>query len=61
LQSLQRQVDGIAAKLDRLARESEPLHQHIADIEVHLCDIDDAQTAMAQRLATPALEAEPQP
>ena len=59
------QIDNIVAHLHALQREVErllgeqaSLHQHIADIELHLCDVDDAQTAIAQRLATTVLETE---
>lgn len=44
-------VQELADTLERLVGEHAPLRQHVADIEQHLLDIDDAQTAMARRMA----------
>ena len=44
-------VQALADTLERLVREHAPMRQHLADIEYHLLDIDDAQTEMARRLA----------
>jgi hypothetical protein len=44
-------VQELADTLERLVGEQAPLQQHVADIEQHLLDIDDAQTAMARRMA----------
>jgi glycosyltransferase involved in cell wall biosynthesis len=44
-------VQSLADTVERLAGEHAPLRQHVADIEQHLLDIDDAQTAMARRMA----------
>jgi len=49
----------LQSEVERLMGESPSLHHHIADIELHLCDIDDAQTALARQIAAPALEMEP--
>ncbi|HMO59397.1 MAG TPA: glycosyl transferase family 1 [Roseiflexaceae bacterium] len=45
-------LQALAAAIDTLAGEQAPLKQHIADIERHLLDIDDAQTLLARRLAS---------
>jgi hypothetical protein len=44
-------IQAMADSVERLANEHAPLRQHVADMEQHLLDIDDAQTAMARRLA----------
>jgi glycosyltransferase involved in cell wall biosynthesis len=44
-------IQVLADTLERLASEHGPMQQHLADIEQHLLDIDDAQTALARRLA----------
>jgi chromosome segregation ATPase len=48
----------LTASLEQLSDIQAPLHYHIADIEQHLCDIDDAQTIMAERLAHLGVEVE---
>jgi hypothetical protein len=58
LASLQQQVDTIESNVQRLVEATEPLHHHLADIEVHLCDIDDVQTRLAHALVTPEDSAE---
>jgi glycosyltransferase involved in cell wall biosynthesis len=58
LTSLQQQVDDIDSNVQHLVEATEPLHHHLADIEVHLCDIDDVQTRLAHALVTPKDPAE---
>ena len=44
-------LQAIAETLTRLVAEQPALRQQLADIEQHLCDIDDAQTALAKKIA----------
>jgi glycosyltransferase involved in cell wall biosynthesis len=44
-------IQALADTTERLVGEHAPLRQHVADIEQHLLDIDDAQTEMARRMA----------
>ncbi|NWG20306.1 MAG: glycosyl transferase family 1 [Chloroflexi bacterium] len=46
-------VQALADALARVEAAQPALHQHIADLEQHVLDIDDLQTAMARRLASP--------
>jgi len=48
-----RSRDELVAHLEQLMHTNASLQQHIADIELHLCDIDDAQTSLAERLVVP--------
>jgi glycosyltransferase involved in cell wall biosynthesis len=52
-------LQALAEALDRVAGSRAPLQQHMADIERHLLDIDDAQTLLARRLADLATESDP--
>ncbi len=42
-------IQALADTLERLIGQQPALHQHIADIEQHLLDIDDAQTELARQ------------
>ncbi|HWQ12993.1 MAG TPA: glycosyltransferase family 4 protein [Roseiflexaceae bacterium] len=44
-------LQAIAETLSRLVAEQPALRQHLADIAQHLADIDEAQTALARRIA----------
>lgn len=55
-------LQAIAETLTQLVAEQPALRQQLADIEQHLADIDDAQTAMAKKIAStrPQLDADEQ-
>ena len=44
----------IQERFELVQHEQAPIRQHLADIEQHMLDIDDAQTQVAQKLATRA-------
>ncbi len=56
LEHVTRHVTSLQEHVEQLIEAGNSLHQHVADIEVHLCDIDDAQTLLAQQLAAPEAE-----
>ncbi|MCG8351180.1 MAG: glycosyltransferase family 4 protein [Chloroflexales bacterium] len=46
----QKQIDIVKERLEQLVRDNASLQQHVADMELHLCDIDDIQTEFSRRL-----------